>query len=78
MDVFGDEFEDKITIAMCGTKCKHSWDGPTRDIIEDGRVIGGEATCTKCGAGALEVALMEDDDEPRRKRASLAAVIPQM
>lgn len=77
-DIFADEFEEKITLAMCGSRCEHQWDGPYRQIIDGGQVTGEEATCSKCGAGAFEVAMMENEEEDRRKKSSLAAVIPQM
>jgi hypothetical protein len=52
---------EQLTFIECGTPCDHSWDGPHRQIIDDGHVTGEEATCSKCGAGAFEVALMEDE-----------------
>jgi hypothetical protein len=41
------------TYAECGpvkSKCEHVWNGPFR-AFPDGN--GGEATCSKCGAGAF-------------------------
>lgn len=42
-----------VTVAVCGPSktCDHKWDGPER-VFDDGR--GSEATCSKCGIGAME------------------------
>jgi hypothetical protein len=48
--------ETKITAFACGVKCDHVFDGPMAEF-EDG--LGGTSTCSKCGAWAIDVCLME-------------------
>lgn len=72
-DVFGDDFENKITLALCGTKCNHEWNGPPMKIEH-----GEQSTCSKCGIGALDADLLESEDNDRRKKFALSAVIPLM
>lgn len=43
-----------ITVFVCNVKCDHVWDGPLVGLEN-----GATATCSKCGAWALNVSLME-------------------
>ena len=45
----------EITVFVCGIKCEHVWDGPI--VPFDGN--GETSTCSKCGAWAVNVSLME-------------------
>lgn len=46
----------KITVHVCGVKCEHVWDGPQQEFDEG---AGMTATCSKCGAWAINVSMME-------------------
>jgi hypothetical protein len=48
--------DPKLTIFVCNVKCDHLWDGPVVEF-EDG--LGATVTCSKCGAWAINVSLME-------------------
>lgn len=51
--------KEPTTMILCGPKgCDHQWDGPWHEF-EDG--LGGEATCSKCGTGALNHSLWTAD-----------------
>lgn len=45
---------DPITSHVCGVHCDHIWDGPQQEF-DEGR--GATATCSKCGAWAINVLL---------------------
>ena len=53
---------DELTLFMCGPKkCEHDYSGPfveVKDLVS-GKVIGGTATCIKCGARAIDEAAWE-------------------
>jgi hypothetical protein len=54
--------EKTITLFVCGLSCEHVFDGPIQPLIdEDGEHRGATATCSKCGALAINVSLMEMD-----------------
>ncbi len=46
----------EITVHVCGVKCEHVWDGPEVEFMDGG---GRSATCSKCGAWAINVSMME-------------------
>lgn len=46
--------EPEITVFVCGVKCDHVWDGPQADFDN-----GSTSTCSKCGAWAINVSMME-------------------
>lgn len=48
--------QDEITVHVCGVKCDHIWDGPIQEF-DEGR--GMTATCSKCGALAVDVSMWE-------------------
>jgi hypothetical protein len=46
-----------ITLFVCGPKdCEHDYQG-WEYVMKDGRVWGGTAICTKCGALAIDEAM---------------------
>lgn len=56
--------DNETTIILCGTRCKcecpdgpceHDWSGPEREFAD---VSGSEATCAKCGMGAMHHSLL--------------------
>lgn len=47
--------EPAITIHVCGVKCDHEWIGPQIEL----EGVGATLTCSKCGAWAINVSLME-------------------
>lgn len=48
--------DEPITVLLCGpSKCEHDYSG-WEDIVEDGRVVGGTAVCSKCGCTAYDEA----------------------
>jgi hypothetical protein len=44
----------EITVFVCGVKCEHVWVGPVVELDN-----GATLTCSKCGAWAIDVSLME-------------------
>lgn len=46
----------KLTFFTCGRECDHIFDGPWVEF-QDG--TGASKTCSKCGALAIDVELME-------------------
>jgi hypothetical protein len=49
-----------VTMHVCGVKCGHVWDGPLVTLRGYGGERCGEtATCSKCGAWAINVSMME-------------------
>ena len=71
----GSERTKNVTTIVCGVRCApdgHRWDGPTiyfdswgNDVDGDTeeekqrQATSGTATCSKCGAAAINVGLME-------------------
>ena len=53
----GETSDSEVTLFVCGPNktCVHDYAG-WQDIIEDGRIVGGTAICTKCGRTAYEEA----------------------
>lgn len=48
--------EDDITVIVCGVKCDHKWDGPVVTFKN-----GATVSCSKCGALAVDVSLLEEE-----------------
>jgi len=46
--------EPEIIVHVCGVKCDHVWNGPMVEFEN-----GATTTCSKCGAWAINVSLME-------------------
>lgn len=39
----------------CPRTCEHRWDGPDEAIRDaGGRMVGGSATCSRCGMAAMD------------------------
>lgn len=50
----------EATIFVCGVKCEHDWNGPRVELTqEEHGMNGGTSTCSKCGAWAINVSMME-------------------
>jgi hypothetical protein len=51
---------DGITLFICGPRCDHDWDGPIVELtIEEHGTLGATGTCSKCGAWAINVSMLE-------------------
>lgn len=48
--------QDRITVHVCGVRCDHVWDGP---IVEFNDGCSMTSTCSKCGAWAINISVME-------------------
>ncbi len=44
----------EVTVHICGVKCDHDWNGPWA-VLDNAQ----SATCSKCGALAINVSMME-------------------
>jgi len=50
------EVRRAVTVFICGPKsCEHDWDGPVAELPDGGAT----ATCSKCGAWAFNVYMLE-------------------
>jgi len=50
----------ELTVFACGVKCDHQWDGPEIVLTEQEHGINGATlTCSKCGAWAINVSMLE-------------------
>jgi C4-type Zn-finger protein len=56
--------KNDVTFIQCGEPCDHEWDGPEEEIRNhEGHIVGSQVTCSKCGMGAMDVSILESEDE---------------